>query len=81
MTGLRGGDHHLRAPGVRVRPHSVAYALAAALAVGLAVLVLVLATTTGGSSGNTDPVRVAPSSGPAPPQGPPPEGNRLGARP
>jgi hypothetical protein len=42
------------------------YALAAALAIALAVLVLVLATS-GESSGGTEPVRVAPSSGPIPP--------------
>jgi hypothetical protein len=83
MTGLQGGDQ-LSAPVPRLNAHSVAYALAAALAITLAVLVLVLATS-GGDTDATEPVRVAPSSGPLPPsaaeRAQPPGLNGPGMRP
>jgi hypothetical protein len=63
MTTLRSSAEHL-APRIAVDARAVAIALAAALAVTLTALVLVLATS---SSGGTEPVRVAPTSGPLPP--------------
>jgi hypothetical protein len=63
MTTLRSSAEHL-APRVQVDARAVAIALAAALAVTLTALVIVLATS---SSGGTEPVRVAPTSGPIPP--------------
>jgi hypothetical protein len=63
MTALRSGAGEIPAPRIRVDARAVAIVLAAALAVTLAALVLVLAT----SSGGTEPVRVAPTSGPIPP--------------
>jgi len=48
---------------MQVNPHTVTIALAAALAVALTALVIVLATSGGGS----DPIRIAPTSGPIPP--------------
>jgi hypothetical protein len=61
MTTSRGGA--LPAPGLRLGARSVAIALAAALAITLTALVIVLATSSGGS----EPIRVAPTSGPIPP--------------
>ena len=63
MTALRGGAQELAAARIRFDARMVAIALAAALAVTLTVLVIVLAT----SSGGTEQVRVAPSSGAIPP--------------
>jgi hypothetical protein len=63
MTTSPGGAHHLPAPGIRLGARSVTIALAAALAITLTALVIVLAT----SGGGTEPVRVAPTSGPIPP--------------
>lgn len=63
MTTLRGGAEELRTPRIHVDARALAVALAAALAVALSVLVIVLAT----SSSGTEPVRVAPTSGPTPP--------------
>jgi hypothetical protein len=63
MTALRGSAHEIPPPRLQVTARAVAIALAAALAVTLAALVLVLAT----SSSGTEPVRVAPTSGPTPP--------------
>lgn len=63
MTTLRGSAHHLPAPRVRFDARSVVIALAAALAITLTALVIVLATSSGGS----EPVQVAPTSGPTPP--------------
>lgn len=62
MTTLRSGAVHVP-PRIHVGARAVAIALAAALAVTLTALVIVLAT----SSGGTEPVRVAPTSGPTPP--------------
>lgn len=63
MTSLRGGAHRLPSPRMHVHARAVAIALATALAVALTALAIVLAT----SSGGTEPVRVAPTSGPIPP--------------
>lgn len=63
MTTLRGGAHEIAPPGIRLGARSVTIALAAALVIALTALVLVLATSGGGS----EPVRVAPTSGPIPP--------------
>jgi hypothetical protein len=63
MTTLRSGAEQLPAPGIRLGLRSVIIALAAALAITLTALVLVLAT----SGGGTEPIRVAPTSGPIPP--------------
>ena len=63
MTALRGGAQQVPAPRMQVNPHTVTIALAAALAVALTALVIVLATSGGGS----DPIRIAPTSGPIPP--------------
>jgi hypothetical protein len=63
MTTLRGGAEQLPTPRIHVDARAVAIALAAALAVALTALAIVLAT----SSGGTEPVRVAPTSGPIPP--------------
>jgi hypothetical protein len=62
MTTLRDGADHLPTSGISVDRLAVGIALAAAVAVAVTVLVIVLAT-----SGGTEPVRVAPSSGPLPP--------------
>jgi hypothetical protein len=64
MTTLRSGANDLRTPRIHAGARAVAIALAAALAVTLTALVIVLATS--GDAG-TEPVRVAPGSGPAPP--------------
>jgi hypothetical protein len=63
MTTLRSGAEQIPAPRSKIDARAVAIALAAALAVALTALVIVLATTSGG----TEPVRVAPTSGPTPP--------------
>lgn len=63
MTALRGGAEHLSTPRIQIDARAVAVALAAALAVALTALVIVLASSSGGS----EPVRVAPTSGPVPP--------------
>jgi hypothetical protein len=63
MTTLRRGTDHLPAPRVRFDARAVSIALAAALAITLTALVIVLVT----SSGGTEPIRVAPTSGPIPP--------------
>ena len=65
MTTLRSGAGQVPAPRIQVSARALAIALAAALAVALTALVLVLATSSGG--GSTEPVRVAPTSGPIPP--------------
>jgi hypothetical protein len=62
MTVLRGSADHV-VPRFHLEARAVAIALAAALAVALTALVLVLATSSGGS----ESVRVAPTSGPIPP--------------
>jgi hypothetical protein len=62
MTTLRSSAENL-APRINVNARAVALALAAVLAVTLTALVIVLATASGGS----EPVRVAPASGPNPP--------------
>jgi hypothetical protein len=63
MTSLRSGAEHFPTPRIRFDARAVAIALAAALAVTLTALVIVLATSSGGS----EPVRVAPTSGTTPP--------------
>jgi hypothetical protein len=62
MTTLRSGAP-VPAPRIRLGARSVTIALAVALAITLTALVIVLAT----SGGGTEPVRVAPTSGPIPP--------------
>jgi hypothetical protein len=62
MTTLRGSAEHL-GPRITVNARVIALALAAALAVTLTALVIVLATSSGGS----EQIRVAPTSGPTPP--------------
>jgi hypothetical protein len=63
MTTLRSGARQVPAPRIQVSPRALAIGLAAALAVTLTALVIVLASSSGGS----EPVRVAPTSGPIPP--------------
>jgi hypothetical protein len=63
MTTLRRGAQHLPTPHARFDARTVSIALAAALAIALTALVIVLGT----SSGGTEPIRVAPTSGPIPP--------------
>ena len=63
MTTLRRGAQHMPAPHVRFDARTLSVALAAALAITLTALIIVIATTSGG----TEPVQVAPTSGPTPP--------------
>jgi hypothetical protein len=63
MTTLRRGAQHLPTPHAPLDARTVSIALAAALAIALTALVIVLATSSGGS----EPVQVAPTSGPTPP--------------
>jgi hypothetical protein len=63
MTTLRPTAPQRPAPRIRLDARAVAVMLAAALAVALTALVIVLAT----SSGGTEPIHVAPTSGPTPP--------------
>jgi hypothetical protein len=64
MTNLRSDANELRTPRFHVDARAVAIALAAALTVALTALVIVLATS---NDAGTEPVRVAPTSGPIPP--------------